>query len=110
MIIATRTLTLRTDGGDVEVPIRICAPEQQRVDWVCRYEVDWPEGKVERWGAGVDAIQALYHALTMIGIELYASQYHEAGRLEWLAPDQGYGFPVANNVRDLLIGDDKRYL
>ena len=29
------------------------------VDWVCRYEIGWPEGMVERQAAGIDAVQAV---------------------------------------------------
>lgn len=109
MMIATRTLSLRSEGGEIEVPISIDAPERAHVDWMCRFRIGWPEGKVERWGTGADAVQALVMALQMIGVELYASRHHEAGRLRWLEEGAGYGFPVPNNVRDLLGGDDKRY-
>jgi hypothetical protein len=110
MIIATRSLILRAQNGDVEIPIRIQAPEKAEVDWICRFEIDWPEGKAKRWGAGNDAVQALLIALQMIGAEIYASDYHESGKLIWLAPGRGYGFPVTNNIRDLLVGDDQRFL
>ncbi len=68
------------------------------------------EGSAQRWGTGSDAVQALLIALQMIGSEIYASAHHAAGRLVWLEPGHGYGFPVSNNVRDLLIGDDKTFL
>lgn len=109
MIIATRTLQLRTKNGIVEIPIRVFAPERAAVDWSCRFEIEWPEGKLERFAAGIDAVQALLFALQMIGAIIYASQYHEKGNLQWLEPGRGYGFPVANSIRDLLIGDDARY-
>ncbi|MDI3471074.1 MAG: hypothetical protein OJF62_003137 [Pseudolabrys sp.] len=109
MIIAQRMLTLKNDGQDIKIPIRIYAPERQDLHWICRFEIGWPQQTVERWGAGNDAIQALLIALQMIGAETYASDYHEAGHLSWLAPGRGYGFPVASNIRDLLIGDDKKF-
>jgi len=109
MIIATRSLFLHSDNGEVEIPIRIHAPERAQVDWMCRFDIGWPEGKAERWGAGVDAAQALVMALQMIGVEIYASRHHESGRLRWLEAGRGYGFPVSNNARDLLIGDDKKF-
>ena len=31
-------------------------------------------------------------------------------QVEWLEPGRGYGFPVPDNIRDLLVGDDKRFL
>jgi hypothetical protein len=110
MIIAQRTLTLGNSGQNIEIPIRIQAPERKDTEWICRFEIGWPEGKAERWGTGNDAIQALFVAMQMIGAEIYASKYHEARRLSWLAPDRGYGFPVTNNIRDLLVGDDKTFL
>lgn len=109
MIAATRVLTLGDGNRDIEIPIRIQAPEKSGTDWICRFEIDWPEGKAERWGSGVDAIQAQFIALQMIGAEIYASHHHASGRLVWLAPGQGYGFPVSNNIRDVLIGDDAKY-
>jgi len=110
MIIATRSLVLRDKGHDRRIPIEIHAPEKTKGNWICRFEIEWPDGKTARWGAGADAIQALLIALQMIGAEIYASRHHESGRLKWLAPSRGYGFPVPKNIRDLLVGDDKKFL
>jgi hypothetical protein len=110
MIIATRHLVLRDKDRDIEIPVRIHAPERSEVGWICRFEIEWPEGRVERWGSGNDAMQALLIAMQMIGTQIYTSHHHEAGRLEWLSPGLGYGFPVPNNVRDLLVGDDLKFL
>jgi Domain of unknown function (DUF6968) len=110
MIIATRVLKLNGKNGDAEIPIQIYAPEKADVDWICRFEIAWPEEKAERWGTGIDAVEALFFALQMIGAEIYGSALHESGRLSWLAPGFGYGFPVPNNIRDLLVGEDKKFL
>lgn len=110
MIIATRTLKLHGEKHDTEILIRIHGPERAKTDWICRFEIEWPEEKVSRWGAGVDAIQSVIHALQMIGAEIYASGHHEAGKLSWLMPGAGYGFPVPNTIRDLLVGDDAKHL
>jgi hypothetical protein len=110
MIIATRSLFLRTENREIEIPIRIHAPEKAQVDWMCRFDIGWPEGRAERWGTGADAAQALLMALQMIGVEIYTSHYHESGRLRWLAAGGGYGFPVSHNARDLLQGDDAKFL
>lgn len=110
MIVAERVLTLSENGRELPVPIRIHAPEKADVDWICRFEIGWPEGTAERWGAGVDAVQSLLIAMQMIGAEIYASRHHESGNLSWLAPRGGYGFPVANIIRGLLVGDDKTFL
>jgi hypothetical protein len=49
-------------------------------------------------------------ALKTIGAQIYASDHHASGKLMWLEPGKGYGFPVTNNLRDLLVGDDKKFL
>lgn len=97
------------DPLDRDVAIRMYAPERAEVDWVCRFEIDWPEQKAERWGAGIDGVQAMISALQMIGAEIYARAESKSGKLEWLEPGRGYGFPVPANVRDLLVGDDKQF-
>jgi Domain of unknown function (DUF6968) len=109
-IIATRSLVLQDNDRNVEIPIRIYAPERAKTDWICRFDIEWPQGRVERWGAGIDAVQSLWIALQMIGAEIYTSRHHESGRLSWLTPGCGYGFPVPKNIRDLLVGDDKSFL
>jgi hypothetical protein len=109
MIIATRILTLH-DEDEQKVAIRLHAPEPAKVDWICRFEIDWPDGKAERWGTGIDAVQALLAALQMIGAELFAGEQNKSGKLLWLAPGRGFGFPVPNMIRDLLVGDDRKFL
>jgi hypothetical protein len=109
VIIAQRMLVLLNKSQPIEIPIRIHAPERAKVDWICRFEIGWPGGTAERWGAGSDAVQALLIALQMIGAEIYASDHHRSGELSWFAPGRGYGFPVSGNIRDLLVGDDAEY-
>ncbi|MBS0536894.1 MAG: hypothetical protein JSR72_22785 [Proteobacteria bacterium] len=111
MIIGTRTLTWRDGERTMEIPISIYAPERETPGvWRCRYDVGWPEGLRVFAGYGVDAIQALVIALGMIGAELYSSSYHKSGSLVWDKPGSGYGFPVVPTLRDLLIGEDVKYL
>jgi hypothetical protein len=103
-------LKLRRANGDVEIPIRIFAPEQKAASWSCKIEVDWPDGMLMMAAGGVDAVQALELALKMIGAQIYSSDHHASGKLMWLEPGKGYGLPVTNNLRDLLVGDDKKFL
>ena len=110
MIIATRHLFVRDQDRDIDIPVRIHAPEKAEASWICRFEIGWPDGKAERWGTGVDAVQALLFAMQMIGAEVYASSQHKSGRLEWLEAGRGYGFPVPRMIADLLVGDDKKFL
>ena len=108
-MIATRLLRSRDGETERVIPIRIFAPSEQGKNWSCRYEIDWPDGRhtMEAWG--VDSVQAILLAFQMIGAELYTSDYHQSGQLMFLDPGQGYGFPVAASIRDLLIGDDRKY-
>lgn len=106
MLIATRILKLRDATTDIEIPIRIFAPEEDQGDWKCRYEIEWPEGTRASAAWGFDAVQALYLALQKIGTDLYVSGYHKSGNLMWDKPGNGYGFPVPHNARDWLEGDD----
>ena len=108
-MIAGRLLILRSAKHEAEIPIQIFAPEKQEVDWICRFEIGWPDGKLERYASGIDAVQALLLALHMIGAQIYASDHHASGNLVWLEPGFGYGFPVPASIRDLLVGNDKRY-
>jgi hypothetical protein len=110
MLIATRTLTLRADGGDVDVPVNIFAPQDKGDHWSCRFEIGWPEEICAREAAGIDAVQALVVALNMIAAHVYTSEHHEAGRLMWHEPGTGYGFPVTSSMRDWLVGDDAKFL
>ena len=111
MVIASRTLTLRNGKGTIEIPIKIFAPECEKPGvWSCRYDVGWPEGNHSFVGYGVDSVQAVVIALGMIGAEIYSSNYHKSGNLFWDVSGNGYGFPVAPSIRDLLQGDDAKYL
>jgi hypothetical protein len=111
MEIAKRTLTLRGRSGTIDIPIRIYAPGCEKPGvWRCRYEIGWPEGHHSLAGYGVDSMQAIIITLGMIGAEIYSSSYHKSGDLWWDAPGNGYGFPVVPALRDLLQGDDAKYL
>jgi hypothetical protein len=106
MLIGTRLLRMRTGDTDTEVAIRLFMPEENDDTWWCRYEIDWPNGKKAGAAAGADSIQSIFLALQMIGVEIYTSPHHKSGNLTWSAPGQGYGFPVPENVQDLLEGAD----
>lgn len=109
-MIAERLLKLNVAGGMVDVSARIFAPEREKHAWTCQYEILWPDGKRTAAAHGFDSMQAILAALQMIGAELYTSDHHKAGRLMWGEPERGYGFPLAQNLRDLMMGDDAKYL
>jgi hypothetical protein len=108
MIIATRVLKIQDVNLTVDVPIDVYAPERKGADWICRFHIGWPNNKIEQWGMGGDGIDAVFRALQMIGALLYTSTYHQQRRLFWIEPGTGYGFPVPNNIRDMLEGIDIR--
>jgi hypothetical protein len=107
MDVLTRILKLRDHGRDVEITVRISWPGQEQRSWACRWEIIWPDRRRSNFGRGTDAVQALISALQMVGSELYFSDEHRSGNLWWVEKWVGYGFPVPNNIRDLLVGDDK---
>lgn len=110
MVIAGRSLKLRRTHSDVDVAIRVFAPQRYESSWSCRYEIEWPEGTRTGAASGYDSVQALLFALEMIGAEIYTSDYHKSGDLMWTEPHRGYGIPVSRNLRDLLEGDDAKFL
>jgi hypothetical protein len=110
MDILRRTLKLRKHDTVRDVSIRISWPMNDEKAWNCHWEIDWPDRQRSNSGHGVDAIQALVHAFQMIGAELYCSDEHRSGELLWNDSWHGYGFPIPAGIRDLLVGDDAKYL
>ena len=106
MIIGTRTLTVETPDGDMPVVIRMFLPEPIETTWDCRYEIDWPEGTIKSHTQGNDALHAIELAMQKLGTEVYMSRYHHEGKMWWIKPWVGYGFPMPKEARDLMIGHD----
>jgi hypothetical protein len=110
MLIATRVLKLRGKGGEIELPIRIFAPTRDETGLGCKCEIDWPGKPEMRTIYGVDEVQAILLTLQFVGSRIYGSDEHKAGSLFWHESGRGYGFPVPNANRDLLVGEDAKYL
>lgn len=110
MAYSERPLRLQIADEVVDVPVRIFSPIDTGSSWECRWEIHWPDRVRSSAAGGADAIQALVCALQIVGAELYTSDEHKAGRLMWSEPGKGYGFPVGQIIRDLLEGDDARFL
>lgn len=106
--VISRMLHLQNDKTIVDVPVRLLWPVEGEAAWACRWEIDWPDRRRSNCGYGVDAVQALLHALQMVGAELYSSDEHRMGRLTWDKDWAGYGFPVPGAIRDLLGADDAK--
>jgi hypothetical protein len=109
MLIAERILTLKEADGALQIPVRIFLPQKQPCDWICKFTIGWPDGEFKMDVFGVDAFQAFDLAMKTIGVMIYTSEHHEAGTLLWLKAGDGYGFPVTNDLRDMLVGSDKKF-
>ncbi|WP_157085371.1 DUF6968 family protein [Methylobacterium sp. Leaf99] len=109
MIIASRMLKFQNKGSELDVKIDIHMPEPNESDWICRYDIQWPDSTQSNFAKGSDSIQALHLGLQRICLDLYMSEYHATGNLFWSAPGGGYGFPITRNGRSFLIGDDKTF-
>jgi hypothetical protein len=109
-VAASRTLTLERNGTSVSVLITIALPVERGGSWYCSFTIGWPNSPEIGETGGADGIQAMFNALQMIGLKVYASPYHQSGRLRWgTSQGLGYGFPVPKDSRDLLVGNDKRF-
>jgi hypothetical protein len=102
-IVASRELML--DGKQM-VQVLIGKPERlpDHDDWYCPNQiVGIGSGKVKS-AVGVDSVQALVLSLQMVGAQLYCSAEYEAGRLslECGVVKGDLGFPVPENIRDIL--------
>lgn len=110
MVIARRGLILIRDG--VTHPVEVClfAPVREDLGWGCRFQIHWPDRVKDMTIHGEDSVQALLMALAIVGVHLYVSNEHQDGELQPLRPDWiGYGFPIPNSLRDLLIGQDAEH-
>ena len=105
-----RVLKLKSDEGFVDVVVDVFWPEQRHQSWFSDWKIMWPDRERRGSAGGSDAIQALFCALQIIGAEINCSDEHQAGLLSWGDDGAGYGFPVPHGIRDLLIGDDAKYL
>jgi hypothetical protein len=106
MIIATRTLWITEGQSRQPVEVRLMLPKKGKADWSVAYEIDWPGARLIGEAFGIDAIQAVNLGLKKIGTELYSSVHHENGKLIWKEAGAGYGLPVPNAIKDMLVGDD----
>jgi hypothetical protein len=91
--------------GNQKVEVLIGKPEPcpDGIDWYCPYQTIGRGSGEVRYGIGVDMVQALILALSMIGAELYCSDEYRDGRLIWDCGRNGdLGFPVTDNIRDVL--------
>jgi hypothetical protein len=77
---------------------------------MCAYEINWPDTPWKSAAGGSDSMQALLCAMQKIGLELYFSDSYKSGKLSWSSDWNGFGLPVPKNARDMLIGEDAKFL
>lgn len=106
MIIATRTLLVRSAAGKLPVIVALHRPVEADRSWECIFEIGWPEGRESSRALGHDGVQAMHLAMQKIASLLYMSRYHKEGSMTWDG-EPGYGFPLSPAARDLAVGEDK---
>ncbi|WP_121632181.1 DUF6968 family protein [Tropicibacter alexandrii] len=96
MIFIERTYTV----DDTAMPCRFFKPEPDRGDFLCRYEVDWPDTPWTGVGNGVDTVQALLLAMQAAHIQMIVRRDETGARL-LLDGEENLAMPLAETVRDL---------
>ena len=91
-IIAERSYELQSGGN---VVLRLFRPEKIDADWSCGYDIIWPDRQDRLAVFGIDAVQSLLLAMTVVHATLLASPESKSGDLTWLGePD--LGLPLAS--------------
>ena len=95
MSVLERRLTLTTGG---EVTVHFLEPTQAVEDWQCDYVIKWPNRERRFHASGVDAVQALKHAMCNAHADLLSSPEGKADTLRWLGQRE-LGLPLAGNLK-----------
>ncbi|TIV06284.1 MAG: hypothetical protein E5V94_12565 [Mesorhizobium sp.] len=91
--------TFSVDGD--EVTCRFFSPEpEDGGDFLCWYEIGWPEGSRTFRARGIDAVQALLLAMQMAHADLLSERERHGRQVLWL-DQRSLGLPIANSIRDL---------
>lgn len=90
--------TLWLSDGTAKRPVTVKVGKPYAVDdgnnFVCPFEIRGIKVTTLKGAMGVDSVQALWSALTIIGAALNASAEYKAGRLRWFDDQDDLGFPV----------------
>lgn len=79
-------------------------PKSELDDYMCEYEVVGLSRKIQSAGYGVDAVQAVLHAMNGLGTHLYCSNEYKSGKLTWLdSYDLMLPFPLGSQYADEVI-------
>ena len=95
--IATRSLDVDEQPTYI---LRVFEPLQEGDGsvWVCAYEIERPGGFLRDEIRGGDSMQALLHAIGLLGVHALNSDENLAGRLSWSGQSAHFGFPPAEAI------------
>ncbi len=82
------------------VACRFFQPERAEVDYMCRYEIDWPNKKVSRNSYGIDQVQALLLAMQSAHAVLLLARVKKGSKVEFLETEN-LSLPILSSCRDL---------
>jgi hypothetical protein len=94
-IVAQRTLWVESSTGKRPVVVAVGRPYpiDGGENYECPFTIDGMMATSLRSAKGVDSVQALSLALSIIGASLYTSREYKAGELTWFAGQDDLGFP-----------------
>lgn len=93
----------RVDGHEVEC--RFFAPELDRGDYRCRYEIDIPNKLIAGRAYGIDQVQALLLAMQKAHVDLLLMRNKSGRQVEWL-DQENLGLPINEGLSDLAPEND----
>ena len=96
-VIAVRTLKLQGEQGTPsDVTVLIGKPQKTPGfdEYYCPYQIRGAGSEKIGYSCGIDAVQALSLALSILGVELEVLNKELEGRLSWECDEEGgFGFP-----------------
>ena len=104
----TRVLKLRLPDRVAEVAVQLGPVAFDDGTWTCPFCIGWPGAPKTGEASGTDSVQALYHAMQLVAVQLYMSEGHRSGNLFWDKPGNGYGYPLPIGGRDMAVGADRK--
>lgn len=94
-VIARRVFQI--DG--LEAECRFYRPERDSGDFLCRVEIDWPEGTRNKKAYGVDEVQALLLGMKLAHTDLLSARNMDGRAVKYL-DDESLGLPVPTSIQD----------
>jgi hypothetical protein len=85
------------DGQTVEC--RFFQPELVDIDYVCRYEVEWPNKQLSSKSFGIDQVQALLLAMQKVHADLLFLRVKKGSKVEWLE-NENLALPIIDSIQE----------